>query len=1032
MLDKLSGIFYFQYLMLRCKWLYFLSFLFYTGILSGQVPDIRFEKYTAQDGLTQTSTGALLQDSHGFLWIASWGLNRYDGRVIKQYNKTGENGLADLAISSLAEDKEGNIWIGTSNGLSCLDPYTEKFTNYKEGTSPGNIPDGFCTVYVDKENNVWVGGTHGLSLYNRTTKTFENIPLTTAGNDIRINRYTGGFLEDSKRRFWISTSYGIKLFNRSTKTYRSYHFEEINGEGIAGNATQQLFEDKDGNIWAGTWNSGLLKYDEAKDRFILFPFLADDGGLQTVHGINSIILGGHYYFLIASESGLFLTDPARIMNGKAPVEKIFRETDEAGTVSSKNKWQVLKDRQGNYWISGFSGLLKIDPGSQSFQWKPLPGGNNTIDEIFHVIPDIKEPGQKVFLTTKKGWWQYDLSSQTFNAVVLPKGSEELMGNLNRFVSTEKGYWFTSAMGVGFYDVSANTVTDISSLLKTKKDNMVRTGVVCMDNSGRTWFSVYRSGLRIYDPSTKKITPLFADSSSKDDLTGKSIFDMKKLPDGTILFTNANNAFHIDPQDLSYKKIETPDVSGPGELERSGPRKILFDNKNRVLVLSWQRIYLFRGDTLLQLYPNRGVANFIMQDFLQDGNGDFWITTNLGLFKTGADFREWVNMSDKIPAGNSNTFSEFFRSPDDQFIVTAVGKIGTFSLGSLEKNKTAPTIIINRLRTGNKEQYLVSLGQKQWKVSFKDAIEIELSAINFSNEKGNRILYRLEGRDDDWKELTGRPVIRYEQLPPGSYLLNAKAANGDGVWSKETVLSFKILPPFWMTWWFIILCLLTIAAVLYAFYHYRVQQLIKEERLRSHIATDLHDDIGATLSSISIYSETIKQQTAAQLPHLTPMLEKMGETSREMVGNMSDIVWAINPENDSFEKMLGRMQNLAAELCVAKNIQLHFTADEKLNQLQLSMEQRRNIYLIFKEALNNALKYSGCANIRIDLGKEDHGLTLSVKDDGKGFSETLIAENKRGGNGLKNMRHRAKEIQGELTINSEENKGTHILLKVNIT
>jgi signal transduction histidine kinase len=151
-----------------------------------------------------------------------------------------------------------------------------------------------------------------------------------------------------------------------------------------------------------------------------------------------------------------------------------------------------------------------------------------------------------------------------------------------------------------------------------------------------------------------------------------------------------------------------------------------------------------------------------------------------------------------------------------------------------------------------------------------------------------------------------------------------------------------------------------------------------------------------------------------------------------VGNMSDIVWAINPENDSFEKMLSRMQNLAAELCAVKNIQLSFTANEKLNHLQLTMNQRRNIYLIFKEALNNALKYSDCKNLKIELRKENHLLVLLVKDDGKGFNETTVSENRRGGNGLKNMHARAAEINGVLKIHSEENKGTHVLLKTSIT
>src|SRR5258705_5824485 len=226
--------------MLPRRFLYFLLFLFQPAILPAQIPDIRFEKYTMQDGLIQNSTGTLLQDSHGFLWIASWGLNRYDGRVIKQYNTTGENGLVDLAISSLAEDKEGNIWIGTSNGLSCLDPFTEKFTNYAEGKSPHNIPDGPCIVYVDRQDNLWVGGIHSISLYNRGTKNFESIPITTAGNDIRINRYIGGFLEDSKGKVWVSNSNGIKLFKRSARKYQPFDFSPKNEGNGPCNGTLQI------------------------------------------------------------------------------------------------------------------------------------------------------------------------------------------------------------------------------------------------------------------------------------------------------------------------------------------------------------------------------------------------------------------------------------------------------------------------------------------------------------------------------------------------------------------------------------------------------------------------------------------------------------------------------------------------------------------------------------------------------------------------------------------------------------------------
>ncbi len=987
-----------------------------------------------QDGLTQNSTGFLLKDSRGFLWIGtSWGLNRYDGRTVKPYTKIGKEFLPDLAINSIAEDGDGDIWIATINGLSCMDPFTEKFTNYFEGTGPQTIPHDYCNVYVDKQKNIWVADSYGISLLNKQSKTLTTYPITTAGRDIRINKYVSRFYEDSKGRLWLTTSYGIKLFDRATKTYRSFHIDDSEEESIGKNATLGIFEDRAGTIWAGTWNHGLLKLNTEKNKFenILLTGFEIPEYLNNIHDINSIILNGHYYLLITTGAGLFLADPENAGADTFPIVKKIDDPDVIDDHTAGAKNMILKDGQNIYWISGTPGLVKIDLSNQAFQWKLLPGPSSTHNRAFHIIPDIEQPQQKFFVTTFKGWWKYDLTLDSLSEYILPKGSEKLLMNINRFLPTEKGYWFTSQWGFGFYNTKTGEVKDLSLLVLEKPGMIVRTRYICEDRMGRIWFSVYRSGIRIYDPQTGVMKAFLSDSTKPGNLYGKDIFDMKTDDDGSVIFTTGQKIYKVNPTDLTWQD-SSPFKTDFSSIGRVGPRKIIFDKRKRTVVLSMQNIYQYQHNKLIPLYPLDGVASFLMDDFVEDRNGNFWILTNIGLFKTDADFKEWTNMRDKIPIDDPSDISELFKTDNDEFIIPVTGKFGVFSVPLLSRNNMAPSVIINRLRTGNTEHYNVSLRKQSWHASFKEAIEIEISAIGVSNERGNKIYYKLEGRDKDWKELIGLPVIRYEQLPPDNYLFKSKAMNGDGVWSKETVLSFKVLPPFWRTTWFIALCILAIAGILYAFYRYRVQLLIKQERLRSSIATDLHDDIGATLSSISIYSETIKQQTTAQLPQLTPMLDKMGETSREMVGNMSDIVWAINPENDSFEKMSGRMQNLAAELCSVKNIQLQFTAEETLDQLQLSMEQRRNIYLIFKEALNNALKYSICRNIKIDLRKDNRWLVLSVQDDGKGFNEALVAENKWGGNGLKNMRHRAKEINGELMIETEENKGTLILFKTLIT
>ena len=201
----------------------------------------------------------------------------------------------------------------------------------------------------------------------------------------------------------------------------------------------------------------------------------------------------------------------------------------------------------------------------------------------------------------------------------------------------------------------------------------------------------------------------------------------------------------------------------------------------------------------------------------------------------------------------------------------------------------------------------------------------------------------------------------------------------------------------------------------------VYQTQLRERLR--IAKDLHDDIGATLSSISMYSDGLKGQLNEQFPQLGAILDKIGENSRDMVTSMSDIVWAINPDNDDGSKLLSRMENYATDICAAKHIKLHFTGGEELKTILLQLEQRKNLYLIFKESVNNAVKYADAKNLWVTVSLNGREIHLLVKDDGKGFAEATVKK----GNGLKNMQVRAAELDGTLSISAEAGNGTSVSL-----
>lgn len=298
-------------------------------------------------------------------------------------------------------------------------------------------------------------------------------------------------------------------------------------------------------------------------------------------------------------------------------------------------------------------------------------------------------------------------------------------------------------------------------------------------------------------------------------------------------------------------------------------------------------------------------------------------------------------------------------------------------------------------------------------------------------------YMLQGWDKDWIDAGDRNTASYSNLSPGSYTFRVRASNKRGVWSEEmAVLSITIKPPYWNKWWFYVLCSMIVAAGIYLLYRYRINELVRRQAIRNEIAQDLHDSVGSTLSSISVYSQVAKiQYERGNNTELKDVLNKIGVTSTDMISEMNDIVWALNPRNDSMQKIFLRMESFAKPLLQTKGIAFCFIYDPSVLNLNLTMVKRKNFYLIFKEAINNVLKYSNCSNIDVKISLVNHLVELSVKDDGQGFDPTKIKANAMrslSGNGLYNMKRRAVEMKGVCEIDSAPGKGTTVILRFPIT
>ena len=291
---------------------------------------------------------------------------------------------------------------------------------------------------------------------------------------------------------------------------------------------------------------------------------------------------------------------------------------------------------------------------------------------------------------------------------------------------------------------------------------------------------------------------------------------------------------------------------------------------------------------------------------------------------------------------------------------------------------------------------------------------------FAAEKTSYEYALYKSGDTIWNKIIGKPELAISDLSPGKYQLLLRASNVFGDHSQEIKgLPVVIVPLWWQTWWFRILVIVAIGMIFYGFYLYRLQQLKKLQTIRNNIASDLHDDIGSTLNSISIYSEVAKQQAGKEIP----ALDLIGSSSRKVIESMGDIVWTINPENDSFEKIIVRMRSFAHQLLKAKKVEYTFEVDERLNSIVLPMQVRKNFYLVFKEAINNLVKYSSASRVAISLTQESGEIVLKIRDNGIGIPINPETQ----GNGLINMKRRAEEIQASLNIKSASEEGTGIEL-----
>jgi signal transduction histidine kinase/sugar lactone lactonase YvrE len=683
---------------------------------------------------------------------------------------------------------------------------------------------------------------------------------------------------------------------------------------------------------------------------------------------------------------------------------------------------------GSIWILSYGGLHRLNP-----------DGLSTYDEHDGIkrerVLNIQEDQAGRLFTISGNFFVSSFDGQKFQTARpnIPEDETFTWQSMGGFLDSRGSLWVLTNKKLYRFDAAA----DVSTLHGRAPDAVFTEGngliggnvlKVWEDSKGDLWFSCYfgteRRGLTRFERSTGQ----FTDFTTKDGLPAVPVATgFAEDTDGSLLFAFVEGGFaRFRDGKFSVVQSDTAPTGGLTAMFR--------DSKNRIwAATNREGLMLIENSTsdnpsFRKFTTAEGLASNNIRCITEGTGEDIYVGTVRGVNRISPDTGRVVYFG---PADGLATdfVNSIHRDKSGNIWIGTYNGLSRLTPRG-ESAAVPPGIMISGVQVGGEAYSVSPVGQSEVHLPDLEAgqrnIQIEFLSAGSNFSTPARYHYRL-GSEGDWSNPSAEPAVSFANLPAGAFRFEVRAINEYGIVSNAPAfVQFTVLRPVWQRWWFLLLAALAIGGIAYAVYRSRLAQAVKLERIRTRIASDLHDDIGSSLSQIAILSE-IARQKAGELGISEP-LRKIAETSREMVDSMSDIVWAINPDKDTLGDLVSRMRRFAEETLDATDIAYRFEFAGSLEGVALGTDRRRDAYLIFKEAVNNLVKHSSARNARFTVASGAGRVTFTIEDDGVGYSEPGDLEQTFpgfGGNGLINMRRRAENRGGTFSFRSRPGEGSRV-------
>ncbi len=1014
----------------------FLLFIWlFPVVCFSQRPSLYFEKLTVRNGLSHNKVNCIVQDSRGFIWLGTDdGLNRFDGRQFTHFKSVpgDTTTVSGNIINDLLEDREGRLWIATADGgISRYDhrlPPQQQFKRYSQlsgNGAPGPL-NAVNTLLEDASGYLWLG-TSGRSVLR-----FEK-------NNGKIKDITGtaktilDLCLDKDGIIWVGRQGGgIQKINPSTlsstedERYRNLYAQ------LPHVTVTALFRDRSGGMWFGSWDKVLYRYNPVTGKEEVFKkqngnsFQDDEVRCFVEDNRGWLWMGG-------KEKGLQLYDKQ--------AGRFYHYTYSAandGSLSDNRINTIFMDKQGLVWIGTDQGVCVNNPQKQHFWQQFLPG---TGKEPLTIYDFFENKDGDVWIGTSQGIFIQKKDGSIAQRKLSYKG---LPLHITSFYVHDDGTFY---LGTNYSLFRYNTVNHTLSLLpNTEKDGVMNRIIssrvvsvvsTTVDKRPVMMVSPYGHYLAYYDLERKRwISRL--DSSNiiqRFHLTDNLIRKFQKTGDGTILLATAKSGLGIWSPGTQQVKYHLYDPANPYSINNNNVSDIC-EGKGDNLWVSTYGGGLHSFDTRTKKFTHIPESNNLVEAIKVDHHGDVWMISNGHLQKYNPLRKTFTAYQLPDVEKTGGVRGKIFTDSRGKMYVAGTNYFISFHPDSIKVTTTEPRVVFTNFQIFNQSFSHLLLQDRITLKHKENYFTFEFAAPLFAPANTVHYSYMLEGFDKDWVDAAERNYVSYTNLEGGDYTFKVRATTTPGSWSRHmAIIRLTVVPPYWQRAWFYVLCAVFLGGAGYLMYRYRINQILKQQAIRNRIAQDLHDNVGSTLSSISVYSQVAKiYQQKERENDLRSTLEKISSTSTEMISELNDTVWVINPRNDNMDVILQRMESFAKPLSAAQGIAFHFQYDASLPFQHLEMEKRKSFYAIYKEAVNNAIKYAECKNLRVAIQKKSHKVFMTITDDGKGFDLSKTSEGYKSsdvfgdGNGLKNMQQRAAAMGGHLRMKSEPGKGTTVELQ----